>query len=115
MTSCQNERGLGCLVFVNNGLQARRINTTRLRCGGDRLFDVEGSDALHLSRRRKGQKLLARGVASIVSKKEERAVASLFTPGGTHAMKGEFQGINDFEVVAFLAVLPDTSSGADPA
>jgi hypothetical protein len=31
----------------------------------------------------------------------------LFSPGGTHAMKGEFAGINDFEVVAFLVVLPD--------
>ena len=38
-----------------------------------------------------------------------RAVASLFTPGGTHAMPGEFQGINDFEVVAFLVVLPETT------
>lgn len=57
------------------------------------------------------QDLLATAVASIVGKKEERAVASLFTPGGTHAMKGEFQGINDFEVVAFLAVLPHASAG----
>lgn len=60
------------------------------------------------------QDLLATAVASIVGKKEERAVASLFSPGGTHAMKGEFQGINDFEVVAFLVVLPDTSTGAAP-
>jgi helicase-like protein/SNF2 domain-containing protein len=52
------------------------------------------------------QDLLAKAVSSIVGQKEERAVASLFTPGGTHAMKGEFQGINDFEVVAFLVVLP---------
>jgi hypothetical protein len=55
------------------------------------------------------QELLAKAVASVVGKKEERAVASLFTPGGTHAMKGEFQGINDFEVMAFLVVLPETS------
>jgi hypothetical protein len=41
-----------------------------------------------------------------VGKKEERAVASLFTPGGTHAAKGEFAGMNDFEVVAFLVLLP---------
>ncbi|MCL4844396.1 MAG: DEAD/DEAH box helicase family protein [Bryobacteraceae bacterium] len=54
--------------------------------------------------------LPARAVASIVGKKEERAVASLFTPGGTHVMKGEFQGINDFEVVAFLVVLPETDA-----
>ncbi|MBI5868935.1 MAG: DEAD/DEAH box helicase family protein [candidate division Zixibacteria bacterium] len=53
------------------------------------------------------QDLLAKAVTSIVGKKEERAVASLFTPGGTHAMKGEFQGINDFEVAAFLVVLPE--------
>lgn len=54
------------------------------------------------------QDLLAKAVASIVGKKEERAVASLFTPGGTHAQKGEFQGINDFEVVAFLVILPES-------
>ncbi|MES2001895.1 MAG: helicase-related protein [Pseudomonadota bacterium] len=52
------------------------------------------------------QKLLSRAVASIAGKSEERAVASLFSPGGTHALKGEFAGINDFEVVAFLVVLP---------
>lgn len=53
------------------------------------------------------QKQLAAAVSSITGKKEERAVASLFSPGGTHAMKGEFAGINDFEVIAFLVVLPD--------
>ena len=52
------------------------------------------------------QKLLATAIASIVGQKEERAVASLFTPGGTYAIKGEFQGMNEFEVVAFLVVLP---------
>lgn len=52
------------------------------------------------------QKLLAAAVASIVGKKQERAVASLFTPGGTHAGKAEFAGMNDFEVVAFLVVMP---------
>ena len=34
------------------------------------------------------RKLLAAAVTSIVGKKEERAVASLFSPGGTHAAKG---------------------------
>ena len=56
---------------------------------------------------RHAQRLLAAAVASIVGKSEERAVASLFTPGGTHALKGEFAGINDFEVVAYLVVMPD--------
>lgn len=67
------------------------------------LFDKatkQGEDMRH------AQGLLAAAVASVVGKSEERAVASLFSPGGTHAMKGEFAGINDFEVVAFLVVLP---------
>lgn len=53
------------------------------------------------------QKLLSRAVASVVGKSEERAVASLFSPGGTHALKGEFAGISDFEVVAFVVILPE--------
>ncbi|MEN8614222.1 helicase-related protein [Dehalogenimonas sp. THU2] len=53
------------------------------------------------------QDLLSVAIASIVGKKEERALASLFTPGGTYAIKGEFQGINDFEVIAFLVVFPE--------
>lgn len=59
---------------------------------------------------RQAQKLLAVAVASVAGKNEERAVASLFSPGGTHAMKGEFAGINDFEVAAFLVVLPGAST-----
>ena len=55
------------------------------------------------------QALLAASIASVVGKSEERAVASLFTPGGTHALRGEFAGSGDFEVIAWLAVLP----GAD--
>jgi hypothetical protein len=50
------------------------------------------------------RKLLASAVRSIVGKREERAVESLFQPGGTHALKGEFAGMNDFEVVAFLII-----------
>jgi hypothetical protein len=56
---------------------------------------------------RQAQRLLAAAVASVVGKSEERAVASLFSPGGTHALAGEFAGSNDFEVVAFLVVLAE--------
>jgi hypothetical protein len=54
---------------------------------------------------RAAQRLLSAAVASVVGRTEERAIASLFSPGGTHAMSGEFAGITDFEVVAFLVVL----------
>ena len=56
------------------------------------------------------QRQLSAAVASITGKKEERAVASLFSPGGTHAQKGEFAGINDFEVVAYLVVMPEAEA-----
>jgi len=56
------------------------------------------------------QRLLAVAVNSIVGKSEERTVASLFTPGGTYTGKGEFAGINDFEVIAFLVILPEPSA-----
>lgn len=65
----------------------------------------DGEDVRH------AQKLLAAAVASVVGKSEERAVASLFTPGGTHALAGEFAGIDDFEVVAYLVILPAEAAG----
>ena len=55
---------------------------------------------------RAAHRQLAAAVAAVVGRNEERAVASLFSPGGTHAMRGEFAGSNDFEVVAFLVILP---------
>ena len=52
------------------------------------------------------QRQLSAAVASVVGKSEERAVESLFSTGGTHALAGEFAGAGDFEVIAFLVVLP---------
>ena len=82
-------------------------------CVGRDLPDAEACSHFDLSTRQgadmtRVQHLLSAAVSAVIGKKEERAVASLFTPGGTHAMKGEFAGINDFEVVAFLVILPGT-------
>ena len=60
----------------------------------------QGEDMRH------AQKLLSAAIASIIGNSEERAVASLFSPGGTHALKGDVPGGDDFEVLAFLVVLP---------
>lgn len=56
------------------------------------------------------QQSLATAVASVVGKSEERAIASLFSPGGTHALKGEFAGSNDFEVVGYMVILPELAN-----
>jgi hypothetical protein len=70
-------------------------------------FDKQTRDGEDM---RQAQKLLAAAVASVAGKNEEKAAASLFSPGGTHAMKGEFAGVNDFEVMAWIAVLPQTQN-----
>ena len=70
-------------------------------------FDKATKDGKDMA---KAQDLLAKAIASVVGKKEEKAVASLFTAGGTHAQKGEFAGSNDFEVVAWLAILSEASA-----
>jgi Helicase conserved C-terminal domain/SNF2-related domain len=92
--------------------QAKRILDRLKRLALGRELPDLGASHRHDKQTRNGedmrhaQKLLASAVASVVGKNEERAVASLFSPGGTHAMKGEFAGTGDFEVLAFLVVLP---------
>ena len=56
------------------------------------------------------QDLLSKAIAHITGKGEERALASLFTPGGTHAQKGEFAGMDDYEVMAYLVILDSAKS-----
>jgi hypothetical protein len=91
--------------------QAKRIlDRLKATCQGRDQVDHRACARFDLATRqgkdmRQARKLLAAAVASVVGKSEERAVASLFAPGGTHALAGEFAGINDFEVVAFLVVL----------
>jgi hypothetical protein len=92
--------------------QAKRILDRLKRLALGRELPDDGACAKFDKQTRQGedmrhaQKLLAAAVASVVGKSEERAVASLFSPGGTHAMKGEFAGAKDFEVLAFMVVLP---------
>jgi len=51
------------------------------------------------------QALLSAAVSAVTGKREERAAESLFTPGGTHTLPGDFAGSSDFEVIAMVAVL----------
>lgn len=100
-------------AVVLSYLQAKQIlDRIKKLCVGRDMPDALASDRFDKRTSngkdmRQAQELLSKAVSSIVGKSEERAVASLFTPGGTHARKGEFAGSGDFEVVAWLAVLPD--------
>ena len=50
------------------------------------------------------QDLLSRAVSAITGKAEEKGVESLFHRGGTALTKGTFRGMNDFEVISYLAI-----------
>jgi len=52
------------------------------------------------------QNLLARGVAAISGKAEEKGVESLFQRGGTVISGDTFKGIDDFEVISYLIIMP---------
>jgi len=101
-------------------LQAKRILDRLKRLALGRELTDDGACALFDKATRQGedmrnaQKLLAAAIGSVVGKNQERAVASLFSPGGTHARPGEFAGSDDFEVVAFMVILPNDEQTISP-
>ena len=48
--------------------------------------------------------LLSRAIESIIDAKERSDIDSLFSPGGTTALINDVSGLDDFELVCFLAV-----------
>ena len=86
------------------------LDHLRLLCAEAPLPDAQAW-ATHDARTRKGRDMgelqhqLAQAVGSIVGAEEERAIDSLFSPTGTHALPGDFPGIDDFEVLAFVVIL----------
>ncbi len=69
-------------------------------------FNVATCDATDMSHY---QNLLAKAVAAITGKAEEKGVESLFQRGGTVLSKESFQGMDDFEVVSYLIILGKTT------
>lgn len=54
----------------------------------------------------KAHEALATAMSSVLGRSEERAVESLFVPGGTHGLSGDARGVRDFEVLAYVVILP---------
>lgn len=48
--------------------------------------------------------LLSDAISSIIEVKEESDIDSLFKPGGTSVLMSEIKGLDDFELICFLAV-----------
>ena len=72
-------------------------------------FNIATRDATDMG---KYQALLAKAVAAITGKAEEKGVESLFQRGGTVLSKDSFKGIDDFEVVSYLVILANHGEGA---
>ena len=66
-----------------------------------RSFNKETRDGLKMDHY---SKLLSSAISSIIHKKEESDIDSLFTPGGTTALENPVNGLNDFELICFLVV-----------
>lgn len=85
------------------------LDTMRLLCKGQqepvpglcRAFNQETHDGLKMNHY---SKLLGEAIASIIHKKQESDVESLFAPGGTTALENPIAGLNDFELICFLVV-----------
>ena len=48
--------------------------------------------------------LLQQAVATIVEKKQESDLESLFSFGRTSALRGDVTGLDDFELICFLVI-----------
>ena len=90
------------------------LDLVRASCGGRgepvpeacRVFNDatnEGADMARYSA------LLSGAIRSMIDVTEERDIDSLFTPGATTALTQTMSGLDDFELIAFLAIV-DTST-----
>ena len=50
--------------------------------------------------------LLTQAIRSLINVTEERDIDSLFSGGKTTALTQTFAGLDDFELVAFIAIVP---------
>lgn len=85
------------------------LDDFRLLCKGKteplddvcRIFNEETDDGSDMS---EVSALLNEAISSIIATKEESDIDSLFSAGGTSALMSAVSGLNDFELICFLAV-----------
>lgn len=96
-------------VFCHHLAPKKLLDSMRMLCKGRneallelcRSFNEETNDGLKMDHY---SKLLSTAISSIIHKKEESEIDSLFTPGGTTALENPISGLNDFELICFLVV-----------
>ena len=86
------------------------LDTQRLLCRGQdkpipqayRVFNQRTKDGHSMGT---VSRLLSNAIDSIVDTKAQRDIDSLFSPGGTTALLSEVSGLEDFELICFLAIV----------
>lgn len=95
---------------VSNHLDPKKtLDVMRLVCRGKnepmaevcRSFNDSTNDGRKMT---KYSDLLQEAISSIIHVKEETDIDSLFSPGGTSALKDTITGLHDFELICFLVV-----------
>jgi len=92
------------ILDVLKNISLGRVNPDEKTYARFNALTRNGADMSHY------QGLLAKAVAAITGKAEEKGVESLFQRGGTVISKDAFKGIDDFEVIAYLIILGEGSS-----
>ena len=96
-------------VLCHHLAPKKLLDTMRLLCKGKneplkelcREFNKETRDGKKMDHY---SELLGEAINSIINKKEESDIDSLFRSGGTTALENEITGLNDFELICFLVV-----------
>ena len=89
------------------------LDTVRLLCRGKkepmlslcREFNDETDDGRNMQ---EISELLSEAINSIIDVKEDSDIDSLFSAGGTTALLSEISGLDDFELICFLVVRPQS-------
>lgn len=87
----------------------KMLDDIRLLCRGKKTpikelckkFNDETDDGRNMSEM---SELLSEAINSIIDRKEESDIDSLFSAGGTSALMSDVSGLDDFELICFLVV-----------
>lgn len=85
------------------------LDSLRLVCKGQAepipaLYEAFNQETRDGQDMRRQTELLQAAVASMVEHKAQKDVESLFKPGGTTALQGQFANLDDFELVCFVVI-----------
>lgn len=83
---------------VMRHLAKGKVEPDKQLCDSFNKATKDGKDMREISR------LLEDAISSIIQKKEEDAIASLFRPGKTKLLDRNFSGLEDFELICFMVV-----------